>query len=183
MSINRFKVIFDDNIFLLLGTIIEYMCFLHFNSIIMTRNKWLVFTKSVIMGLSKISHWPCPLGILCLPCVLHDSILHLSSSCGSLVLWYDSRLAWRRYTCTWFETLTMLCSIGYFYCVHCFVLFALFFPIMASISIFLSHWHSNIFFYSQLSQFMRRCKDCNACKKLVIFVYSFTKRDNSKQNW
>ena len=46
----RFKVIFDDIIFLLSGNIIEYICFWRFNSIIMTRNKWLVFTKSVIMG-------------------------------------------------------------------------------------------------------------------------------------
>ena len=41
----RFKVIFDDIIFLLSGNIIEYICFWRFNSIIMTRNKWLVFTK------------------------------------------------------------------------------------------------------------------------------------------
>ena len=27
----------------------------------------------------------------------------------------------------WFETHTILCSISYFYCYHCFVLFALFF--------------------------------------------------------
>ena len=27
----------------------------------------------------------------------------------------------------WFETHTLLCSISYFYCYHCFVLFALFF--------------------------------------------------------
>ena len=41
-----------------------------FNSIIMTWNKWLVFTKSVIMGLNNISPWPCPLGFVCLPCVI-----------------------------------------------------------------------------------------------------------------
>ena len=51
------------------------------------------------------------------------------------------------------------------YCVQCFVLFALFFSHNhANISIFLSHWHSHINFYSQFSQFMRRCKDCNACR-------------------
>ena len=44
------------------------------------------------------------------------------------------------------------------------LLFALFFPIMANISILLSHWHSHINLYSQFSQFIRRCKDCNACK-------------------
>ena len=32
-------------------------------------NKWLVFTKSVIMGLN-ISPWPCPLGFVCLPRVI-----------------------------------------------------------------------------------------------------------------
>ena len=66
----RFKVIFDDIIFLLSGNIIEYICFWRFNSIIMTWNKWLVFTKSVIMGLNNISPWPCPLGFVCLPCVI-----------------------------------------------------------------------------------------------------------------
>ena len=50
----RFKDIFDDIIFLLSGNIIEYICFWRFNSIIMTWNKWLVFTKSVIMGLNNI---------------------------------------------------------------------------------------------------------------------------------
>ena len=66
----RFKFIFDDIIFLLSGNIIEYICFWRFNSIIMTWNKWLVFTKSVIMGLNNISPWPCPLGFVCLPCVI-----------------------------------------------------------------------------------------------------------------
>ena len=66
----RFKVIFDDIIFLLSGNIIEYICFWRFNSIIMTWNKWLVFTKSVIIGLNNISPWPCPLGAVCLPCVI-----------------------------------------------------------------------------------------------------------------
>ena len=66
----RFKFIFDDIIFLLSGNIIEYICFWRFNSIIMTYNKWLVFTKSVIIGLNNISPWPCPLGFVCLPCVI-----------------------------------------------------------------------------------------------------------------
>ena len=52
-------VVIDSNLFsmtlsfLLSGNIIEYICFWRFNSIIMTRNKWLVFTKSVIIGLNK----------------------------------------------------------------------------------------------------------------------------------
>ena len=66
----RFKFIFDDIIFLLSGNIIEYICFWRFNSIIMTWNKWLVFTKSVIMRLNNIPPWPCPLGFVCLPCVI-----------------------------------------------------------------------------------------------------------------
>ena len=66
----RFKVIFDNIIFLLSGNIIEYICFWRFNSIIVTWNKWLGFTKSVIMGLNNISPWPCPLGVVCLPCVI-----------------------------------------------------------------------------------------------------------------
>ena len=45
----------------------------------------------------------------------------------------------------WFETHKTPCSINYFYCFHCFVLFALFFTQwLANISIFLSHWHSHI---------------------------------------
>ena len=76
-----FKVIFDDIIVLLSGNIIEYICFWRFNSIIMTWNKWLVFTKSVIMGLNNISPWPCPLCIVHLPCVI--TLLHFS--CEPLV--------------------------------------------------------------------------------------------------
>ena len=65
----------------------------------------------------------------------------------------------------WFETHTILCSIGGGggYCLQYFVLFALFFSHWL-IYIFLSHWHSHINFYSQFSQAIRRCKDCNACK-------------------
>ena len=64
----RFKFIFEDIIFLLSGkiSIIEYICFWRFNSIIMTWNKWLVFDEiSYYMGLNNISPWPCPLR-LCL---------------------------------------------------------------------------------------------------------------------
>ena len=48
----------------------------------------------------------------------------------------------------WFETHTILCNISYFYCYHCFVLFALFFTQMANISIFLSHWYFYIDLFS-----------------------------------
>ena len=49
--------------FLLSGNIIDYICFWRFNSIIMTWDKWLVLTKSVIIGLNNISQWPCLLGV------------------------------------------------------------------------------------------------------------------------
>ena len=84
----RFKFIFDDIIFLLSGNIIEYICFWRFNSIIMTWNKWLVFAKSVIMGLNNISPWPCPLGFVCLPCVitwLYSTPLLIMRSVGVVV--------------------------------------------------------------------------------------------------
>ena len=118
---------FDDIIFLLLGNIIEYtlcICFWRFNSIIMTWNKWLVFTKSVIMGLSNISPWPCPLGFVCLPCVItwlfNTLALQAIRWCsGMSVASYDEG--------PWFETHPILCRINYFYYYHCFVLFALFF--------------------------------------------------------
>ena len=150
----RFKFIFDDIIFLLLGNIIEYICFWRFNSIIMTWNKWLVFTKSVIMGLNNISPWPCPLGFVCLPCVItwlfNTLALHAIRWCSGMSLAsYDEG--------SWFETHTILCSISYFYYYHCFVLFALFFHAKAHISIFLSHWYSHINFYFPFSQFMCRC--------------------------
>ena len=80
-----FKFTCDDIIFLLSGNIIEHICFLRFNSIIMTWNKWLVFTKSVIMGLNNISPWPCPLGFVCLPCVitwLYSTPWHFMRSVG-----------------------------------------------------------------------------------------------------
>ena len=69
-------VVIDSNLFSMTlsfyfsGNIMEYICFWRFNSIIMTWNKWPVFTKSVIMGLNNISPWPCPLGFVCLPCVI-----------------------------------------------------------------------------------------------------------------
>ena len=91
---SRFKNIFDDTIILLSGKIIEYICLWRFNSINMTWNKWLVFTK-LVMGLKNISQRPCPIGVVCLPCVLYDSIQHLCSVCGPVVWWYDSRFAWR----------------------------------------------------------------------------------------
>ena len=53
-----------------------------------------------------------------------------------------------------------------------FCIFCSLFPTMAntSISIFLPHWHSLNFLY-QFSQFMRCCKECNACNN---WWYLFT---------
>ena len=121
----RFKFIFDDIIFLLSGNIIEYICFWSFNSIIMTWHKWLVFTKSVIMGLNNISPWPCPLGFVCLPCVitwLYSTSSLFMRSVG-VVVCLSLRMAKvpgsRR---TQYSVVSVI-----FYCYHCFVLFALFF--------------------------------------------------------
>ena len=106
----RFKVIFDNIIFLLSGFIIEYICFWRFNSIIVTWNKWLGFTKSVIMGLNNISPWPCPLGVVCLPCVIiwlyNTFAFHAGRWCSGMSL---ASYGERR----WFETYTILCSICY----------------------------------------------------------------------
>ena len=123
-------VVIDSNLFsmtlsfYLWEIIIEYICLWRFNSIIMTWNKWLVFTKSVIMGLNNISPWPCPLGFVCLPCVItwlfNTLARHAIRWCrGMSLASYDEG--------PWFETHTILCSISYFYYYHCFVLFALFF--------------------------------------------------------
>ena len=124
-------VVIDSNLFsmtlffLLSGNIIEDTCFWRFNSIFMAWNKWLVFTKSVIMGLNNISPWSCPLGFVCLPCVitwLYSTPWLFMRSVGVVVMPLASHGEG-----PWFETHTILCSISYFYCYHCFVLFALFF--------------------------------------------------------
>ena len=121
----RFKVIFVNIIFLLSGNILEYICFWRFNSVIMTWNKRLGFTKSVIMGLNNISPWPCPLGVICLPCV----IIRLYSTpqlfmrvvgvevCLSPCM---ANVAGSRHT--QYSVISVI-----FYCWHCFVSFALFF--------------------------------------------------------
>ena len=121
----RFKVIYDDIIFLLSGNIIEYIYFWRFNSKIMTWNKWLVFTKSVIMGLNNIPPWPCPLGVVCLPCVitwLYSTPLLFVQAVG-VVVCLSLRMA---YFSGSRRTRHSVVS-GIFYRWHCFVLFALFF--------------------------------------------------------
>ena len=108
----RFKFIFEDIIFLFSGNIIEYICFWRFNSIIMTWNKWLVFTISVIMGLNNISPWPCPLGFICLPCVitwLYWTPWLFMRSVGVVVMSLASHGEG-----PWFETHTLLYSISYY---------------------------------------------------------------------
>ena len=160
----RFKVIFDDIIFLLSGNIIEYICFLRSNLIIMTWNKWLVFTKSVIMGLKNISPWPGPLDVVCLPCVitwLYSTPLLFMQAVGLVVclsLGMANFCGSRR---TYYSVVSVI-----FLLLTLFSTFALFHT-MASISIFLSHWHCHIIFYFPFSQCMCRCKDRNACKNLL----------------
>ena len=163
----RFKVIFDDIIFLLSGNIIEYICFWRFNSIIMTWNKSLIFTKSVIMGLNNISPWPCPLCIVRLPCVitwLYSTPLLIMRAVGAMACLSLRKANFPGSRRTQYSVVSDI-----FYCYHCFVLFALFFHTMANISIFLSHWLSHINFYFPFSQFMCRCKDWNACKNWWYF--------------
>ena len=121
----RFKVIFDDIIFLLSGNIIEYICFWRFNSIIMTWNKSLIFTKSVIMGLNNISPWSCPLCIVRLPCVitrLYSTPLVIMRAVGVVVC-----LSLRKANVTGSRRTQYSVVSVIFYCYHCFVLFALFF--------------------------------------------------------
>ena len=121
----RFKVIFDDIIFLLSGNIIEYICFWRFNSIIMTWNKSLIFTKSVIMGLNNISPWPCPLCIVRLPCVitwLYSTPLLSMRAVGVVVCLSLRKANFPGSRRTQFSVVSVI-----FYCYHCFVLFALFF--------------------------------------------------------
>ena len=128
----QFKVFSDDIIFLLSGNITEYICFWRFNSIIMTWNKWLVFTKSVIMGLNNISH--CPLGVVCLPCVLlllHDysTPLLFMRDFSDMTLTRMAKVSGLR--CTQYSVVSVI-----FYCLQCFVLFALFihFPLTLTFS-------------------------------------------------
>ena len=121
----RFKVIFNDIIFLLSGNIIEYICSWGFNSIIMTSNRWLVFTKSVIMGLNNISPWPCPLGVVCSPCVitwLYSTPLLIMRAVDVVVCLSLCMANVPGSRPTQYSVVLVI-----FYCYHCFVLFALFF--------------------------------------------------------
>ena len=106
---------------------LKYICFWRFNSIIMTWNKWLIFTKSVIMGLNNISPWPCPICIVRLPCVItwiYSTPLLFMRAVGILVV---VCLSLRKANVTGSRrTLYYIVSV-IFYCYHCFVLFALFF--------------------------------------------------------
>ena len=176
----RIKFIFDDIIFLLSEIIIEYICFWRFNSIIMTWNKWLVFTKSVIMGLNNISPWPCPLGFVCLPCVitwLYSTPWLFMRSVGVVVCLslLMAKVPGSRRTQYSVVTIIFIAIIVLY--------FLLPFHAMANISIFLSHWSSHINFYLPFSQFMCRCLDWNACKSWWNFCTVLLREViNSKQN-
>ena len=148
----RFKVIFDDMISLLSGNIIHYICFYRFDSIIMTWNKWIVFTKSVIMGLNNISPWPCPLGVVCLPCVitwLYSTPLLFMRAVGPVV--YVSRFGWRTSLVREYFVVSVI-LLQLLFCTFCSL-----FHLMANISIFLPYWHSDKNFYFPFSKLMCRC--------------------------
>ena len=118
-------------------------------------NKWLVFTKSVIMGLNNISPWPCPLGFVCLPHVItwHYSTPWLFMRSVGVVVCLSLRMAKvagsRR---TQYSVVSVIIFIAIIVCTFCSLFHA-----MANISIFLSHWYSHINFYFPFSQFMCRC--------------------------
>ena len=153
----RFKFIFDDIIFLLSGNIIEYICFWRFISIIMTWNKWPVFTKSVIMGLNNISPWPCPLGFVCLPCVITCTWLYSTPRLFMRSIGVVVCLSLRM-TKVPGSTRTQYSVVSVIFITIIVLYFLLsFFHAMANISIFLSHRYSHINFYFPFSQFMCRC--------------------------
>ena len=133
-----------------------YICFWRFNSIIMKWNKWLVFTKSVIMGLNNISPWPCPLGFVCLPCVITIMTL-FNTLAPHAIRWCSGMSLALHGEGPWFNTHRILCSISYFLLLSLFCTFCSLFHAMANISIFLSHWYSHINCYFPFSQFMCRC--------------------------
>ena len=160
--------------------IIQYIFFWRFNSINMTWSKCLVFTKSVIMWLNNISQWLFQLGVVCLPCYYMTLFNTFAQHAG---LWSSGMTLASHVELSWFVTHIKLCSVCYYFIAYSVLYFCSFFRTMANISIFLSHWLSHTNFYSLFSQIIRRCKDCNACKLVIlIFVYCVTKRDNSKHN-
>ena len=99
---------------------------LTFQFIIMTGNKSPIFTKSVIMGLNNISPWPCPLCIVRLPCVitwLYSTPLLIMRAVGVMVCLLLRKANFPGSRRTQFSVVLVI----FFYCYHCFVLFALFF--------------------------------------------------------
>ena len=92
-----FKFIFDDIIFLLSGNIIEYICFWHFNSIIMTWKKWLVFYEISYYGIEQhisltLPAWVCLFTVRNYMTLFNTLALHAIRWCSG----YVSRFAWRR---------------------------------------------------------------------------------------
>ena len=136
------------------------LCFLSFNSIIMTQNKWLVFTKICYYGIEQYITLTKPAG-RCL--------------CTVRIIWpYLTPLLSMRYCCVevclslHVPTTRVRKALNTFWFRLIFIdtvffIFCSLFPTMANISIFLSHWHSHINFKSQFSHIMRFCKECNAC--------------------
>ena len=153
----RFKFIFDDIVFLLSGNILEYICFWRSNSMNYDMNKWLVFTKSVIMGLNNISPWPCPLCFVCLPCVitwLYSTPWLFMRSVGVMVglsLRMAKVASSRR---TQYSVVSVI-FIAIIVCTFCSLFHA-----MANTAVYPFSFHidiSHINFYFPCSQFMCRC--------------------------
>ena len=119
-------VFIDSKLFsITLSFYFRAICFWRFNSIIMTWNKWKGFTNSVIMGWNNISPWPCPLGLVCLPCViirLYSTPLLFMRVVGLVVCLSLGMANFAGSRRTQYSVVTVI-----FYCWHCFVLYALFF--------------------------------------------------------
>ena len=171
---------------------------------------WLVFMKSVIIGSNNISDWPCPLGVLCLTCVLYDLFYTFAFHAG---LWSRGMTLSSHVERRWFQTHIIHCRISHFatvfltsglqgsvnvhrgalllvsqwQCISSFVFyictFCSFFRIMANISIFCTRWYSDINFYFRFSPFMRCCKECDACNNWWIFCIVLREITQTKTDW
>ena len=150
----RFKFIFDDIIFFTFGKYFRIYMLLTFQFNNYDMNKWLVFTKAVIMELNNISPWPCPLGFVCLPRVitwLYSTPQLFMRSVGVMVC-LSLRMAKVAGSRRTQYSVVSVIFIAIIVCTFCSLFHA-----MANISIFLSHWYSHINCYFSFSQFMCRC--------------------------
>ena len=107
MNSNLFSITF----FLLSGNIIQYICFWCFNSIIITWNKWLVFTKISYYVIEQHITLTCPLALFVYRSyymtLFNTSTLHAG-------LWCRDKIIASHPWSPWFETQIILCGIWYF---------------------------------------------------------------------